>query len=174
MDLFNRANRQYLHKVNSYYLKEDKLRKNLDILVKKYLVGILKEGGDKGYAIIDIGYLSNIIKEYLENNKVSPSSFIEDISRALDTNSYASTSIKGKLSNISFIIQIRSSLKFTDNVYLSRIPLDTDMEKKQEDLRKNAKKLGTIQVLSEDYSINKQINDRIDREVYQDIYSKYN
>lgn len=174
MNLFNRANRQYLHKVNSYYLKEDKLRKKLDILVKKYLVGILKEGGDKGYAIIDTGYLSNIIKEYLENNKVSPSSFIEDISRGLDTNSYASTSIKGKLSNISFIIQIRSSLKFTDNVYLSRIPLDTDMEKKQEDLRKNAKKLGTIQVLSEDYSINKQINDRIDREVYQDIYSKYN
>lgn len=120
MDLFNRENRQYLHKVNSYYLKEDKLRQKLDTLVKKYLIGLLKENGDAGYAIIDIEHLSNIIKGYLENNKVSPSSFIEDISRALDTNSYASTSIKGKLSNISFIIQIRSSLKFTDNVYLSK------------------------------------------------------
>lgn len=34
MDLFNRENRQYLHKVNSYYLKEDKLRQKLDTLVK--------------------------------------------------------------------------------------------------------------------------------------------
>lgn len=174
MDLFNRENRQYLHKVNSYYLKEDKLRQKLDTLVKKYLIGLLKENGDAGYAIIDIEHLSNIIKGYLENNKVSPSSFIEDISRALDTNSYASTSIKGKLSNISFIIQIRSSLKLMDNVYLSKIPLDASMEKKQDDLRKNAKKLGTIQVLSDNYSINKQINDRIGKEVYKDIYYKYN
>lgn len=48
------------------------------------------------------------------------------------------------------------------------------MEKKQDDLRKNAKKLGTIQVLLDNYSINKQINDRIGKEVYKDIYYKYN